>query len=145
MQGSRRVAVLVACSISALALLAPGADAARFGQRTLRQGMHGSDVRALQRYLTRVGHRTTADGEFGRRTARAQKGFEGDEGRRPDGVVTRSDARLLRRRAKEASTSEEPATPETPGDQATLTPDGLAVAPASAPPEVKAVIRAANR
>ena len=145
MQGSRRVAVLVACSISALALLAPTADAARFGRRTLRQGMHGSDVRTLQRYLTRVGHRATADGEFGRRTARAEKGFERDEGRRPDGVVTRSDARLLKRRVKQAMRSEEPAPTTTPTEKATLTSDGLAVPPASAPPEVQAVIEAGNR
>src|ERR671924_1089905 len=103
MHGSRRLAAAVACSSAALALLAPSADAARFGERTLRKGMHGSDVKKLQRYLTRVGHRTTADGEFGGRTARSVKAFESEEGRRVNGIVTRSDARLLRRRAKEAS------------------------------------------
>jgi len=44
--------------------------------RTLERGMHGSDVKRLQRYLTRAGHRTRADGEFGRRTARALKATE---------------------------------------------------------------------
>src|SRR6266480_7276817 len=107
--------------------------------------MSGSDVRTLQRYLTRVGHRATADGEFGRRTASAEKGFERDEGRRPDGVVSRSDARLLKRRVKQAMRSEEPTPTTTPTEKATLTSDGLAVPPSSAPPEVQAVIAAGNK
>jgi hypothetical protein len=143
MQGFRRLAVAVGCACGALALVAPTADAARFGTRTLRQGMHGSDVKTLQRYLTRVGHRTTADGEFGRRTARTQKAFERDEGRRANGVVTRSDARLLRRRAREATSSDQPTTTTT--EKATLTSDGLAVPPASAPLAVQSVIEAGNK
>jgi cell wall-associated NlpC family hydrolase len=134
--------MVVACLAGALMLVPASADATKFGHRTLRKGMHGSDVRTLQRYLTRVGHRATADGEFGRRTARAEKAFEREEGRRPDGVVTRSDARLLKRRARAASGSD---VPTTPTEKATLTEDGLAVAPASAPAEVQSVIAAANR
>jgi cell wall-associated NlpC family hydrolase len=144
MQGSRRLAVAVACSAGAFALIAPAADATRFGHRTLRKGMHGSDVRTLQRYLTRVGHDTDVDGEFGRGTRRSVKGFERDEGRGVNGVVTRSDARLLKRRARGASGSEVPTT-TTPTEKATLTPDGLAVPPASAPAEVQSVIAAGNK
>jgi cell wall-associated NlpC family hydrolase len=125
-------------------MAAPVAEAAKFGQRTLRKGMSGSDVKTLQRYLTRVGHRTTADGEFGRRTAISVKRFERAEDRRANGVVSRRDARLLRKRAKEASSSDEPPV-ETPTEKATLTSDGLAVPPASAPPEVQAVIEAGNK
>lgn len=144
MQGTRRLALAVACAAVALGLVAPAADAARFGHRTLRKGMHGSDVRTLQRYLTRVGHDTDVDGEFGRGTGRSVKAFERDEGRRANGVVSRSDARLLKKRARAASGSELPTT-TTPTEKATLTPDGLAVPPASAPPEVQAVIEAGNR
>src|SRR4051794_25647447 len=145
MQGSRRLAFVAACAIGALGLLAPIADAARFGHRTLRKGMHGSDVRTLQRYLTRVGHDTDVDGEFGRGTRRSVKGFERDEGRPVNGVVNRSDARLLKKRARAASGSEVPPPTTTPTEKATLTSDGLAVPPASAPPEVQAVIEAGNR
>src|SRR3954453_7288126 len=123
MQGCRRLAVAIACSASALALIAPAiADAARFGQRTLRRGMHGSDVRTLQRYLTRVGRRAAVDGEFGRRTARSVRRWEADKGRPVDGVVTRSDARVLRRQARDASSSGQSPTPPAT-EQATLSPD----------------------
>ena len=141
MQGSRRLAMAISAA-SALALLAPStADAVRFGHRTLRRGMHGSDVRTLQRYLTRVGHRAAVDGEFGRRTQRSVRGWERDAHRRVDGIVTPADARALRRRARRATNTTDPQ----PTERATLTPDGLAVPPASAPPEVQAVIDAGNR
>jgi hypothetical protein len=143
MQGSRRLAVVVACCVAALGTAVPSADAARFGKRTLRKGMHGSDVKTLQRSLTRVGQETDVDGEFGRGTKRSVKRFERDEGRRANGVVSRSDARLLRKRARAASGSDVPAT--NPTEKATLTSDGLAVPPASAPPEIQAVIEAGNR
>src|ERR687889_2071160 len=79
-----------------LAFLVPAASAeARYAARTLTVGSHGSDVKQLQRYLTRVGLRTSADGNYGRGTARKVKSFEREQGRRADGRATRSDQRLL--------------------------------------------------
>ena len=92
----RRRAVLPGLALASMLILAPAADAARFGSRTLRQGMSGSDVKTLQRYLDRVGQETTVDGEFGRGTARSVRGFEAEAGREVDAVVTKSDARALK-------------------------------------------------
>ena len=121
--------------------VAPAADAARFGSRTLKQGMEGSDVKTLQRLLTKAGHRTTRDGNFGRGTTRSVKSFERKQKLRRNGVVTRSDARKIRQvaAAKEVET-----TAPSP-DKARLGRNGLAIAPASAPERVKQVIAAANQ
>ena len=136
---------LLVCAV--LLVVPVDADAARYGERKLKQGMHGSDVKKLQRYLTRAGYATTADGAFGPRTKRSVRRFERDEERRVNGVVTRPDARALRVVVKQARAEEpvEEAPTEVPGEKATLTSDGLAIAPASAPAEVKAVIAAGNK
>jgi cell wall-associated NlpC family hydrolase len=133
-----------ACAALACAALVTAdiAEAARFGTRTLREGMSGKDVRTLQRQLTRAGIRTSVDGRFGPRTERSVRRFERAQERRADGVVSRSDARLLMRVAK--TREAEPPAPA-PGGEAALTNDGLAVPPAGAPPEVVAAIEAGNR
>jgi hypothetical protein len=141
-----RRAVPAVLALACSGLLPSVAEAARFGSRTLRQGMTGSDVKTLQHYLDRVGHDTAADGHFGRGTARSVRSFERSAGRRADAVVTRSDARALRARARSAQ-AEVPAVavpPAPPGATATLTPSGLAVAPADAPEAVKRIIAAGN-
>ncbi|HLM25498.1 MAG TPA: peptidoglycan-binding protein [Thermoleophilaceae bacterium] len=135
--------IRLALAVGALLALtvAPAAHAAPYGSRTLKQGMKGSDVKTLQRYLTRAGHRTTRDGHFGRGTTRSVKRFEREEDLRVNGVVTRPDARRIKRAA--ASATPEDTAPS--AERARLGRNGLAVAPTSAPERVKQVIAAANR
>ena len=140
----RRRASLPGLALASVLILAPAAEAAKFGSRTLRQGMSGSDVKTLQRYLDRIGHETTADGQFGRRTARSVRSFEAEADRKVDAIVTRSDARALKAEVKSSSTETETTTTAPATGKATLTADGLAVAPADAPEEVKAIIAAGN-
>jgi peptidoglycan hydrolase-like protein with peptidoglycan-binding domain len=140
----RKLTVPALCALTLLAV--PAAADARFGERTLRTGMSGSDVRALQRYLDRVDIPTDVDGQFGPSTAASVREFEAEEGRRANGVATRYEQRLVRKRAS-AAVDEPDAEPveEAPGSEATLTASGLAVPPADAPQEVKDIIRAGNR
>jgi len=128
-------------AVAALSLI-PAADAvaASYGSRTLRQGTSGSDVKRLQRYLDRAGYETVADGQFGPATATSVRSFELDEDRSPNARVTRFEQRLVRSRAVA------PAEPESElaTEEAYIGDDGLAVAPASAPQEVKDIIEAGN-
>lgn len=158
-----------------VALLVPSQAPAKkrtwqLGERTLKQGHKGNDVRAVQRYLARVGIDTGVDGIFGSATGKAVRTFEAAQRRSVDGQLTRSDATALKdvalnggavaavaanggaapRSVKLAlPTPEPPASPPAlalgPGMVATVGSDGLAVAPAGAPPEVQAVIEAGNR
>jgi len=123
-------------------MLAVAGDAhAAFGDRALRRGMHGHDVRVLQSWLTKVGVRTGVDGHFGRRTRRSVRRYERREHHRIDGRVSRTQARGLRRRVERAAAV---ATP--PTGSAVLATDGrTAIAPAGAPPAVVGAIAAANR
>jgi peptidoglycan hydrolase-like protein with peptidoglycan-binding domain len=127
-------------AVAAFALMpAGGAAAAPYASRTLEQGTSGSDVKTLQRYLDDAGYETTPDGAFGPATARSLRSFESAEQRSPDGVATRYEQRLVRDRAGEEADVAEPAT-----EEAYIGDDGLAVAPASAPEEVRAIIEAGN-
>ncbi len=138
---ARTIRLAVVLGALAAFMVAPTADAARYGSRTLKQGMKGGDVKTLQRYLTKAGYRTSRDGHFGRGTKRNVKRFERKRRWRRNGVVTRREARTLRRVAANASQVE--TTPS--ADKATLGRDGLAIAPASAPERVKQVIAAGNK
>ena len=55
----------LAVGFAAFGLLLPATAYADFGDRPLRQGSRGHDVRVLQDFLTRVGLTTTVDGQFG--------------------------------------------------------------------------------
>jgi hypothetical protein len=114
--------------------------------------MRGTDVRVLQDFLTKVGVRTTVDGQYGPGTARRVRTWERKSSLQVDGRVTRNDAAILRGQVNTgggalqgsggAGTEQTTAAPV--GESATIGPDGRAVAPASAPPAVQQVIAAAN-
>ncbi len=151
------------CVIAAVALLlstvAPATAVAHhngkrnqhLGDRSLKPGHRGQDVRVAQRYLTLAGFATHVDGHYGGGTARSVRGFEGSIERRPNGILTKYEAKLLRQvvaeRAEQrqaSATAPAPTAPTAPGEKAQLTPAGQAIAPASAPDEVKRIIAAAN-
>src|SRR4051794_4774860 len=148
----------VLCAVVAVA--PASAEARAFGSRTLKRGSVGSDVKTLQRFLTRVGFRTSADGIFGNGTYRTVRSWESAAERRVDGRVTRRDARVLRRAAASVvpiapATPPEPAAPKAvppapggtalaPGAPATGNADGTAPPPASAPAVVQQIILAGN-
>jgi cell wall-associated NlpC family hydrolase len=137
----RTLPVLVAAALSLT--VSAEAVAAGYATRTLRQGSSGSDVRALQRYLDAAGYDTTADGQFGPATRRSVMSFESAEQRRVNGSASRAEQRMVRARASVSGDADAPA--EAPAtEKAYLGSDGLAVAPTSAPEEVKAIIAAGN-
>jgi cell wall-associated NlpC family hydrolase len=136
---------LPALAGAALAAVVPAADAlaAPYAARTLREGSSGGDVRALQRYLDGAGHATDVDGQFGPATASSVRDFEAEEGRRENGVASRSEQRLVRRIAAQGS-AEPPEDYTEPTAEGSVGADGLAVPPADAPPEVVSIIEAGN-
>jgi peptidoglycan hydrolase-like protein with peptidoglycan-binding domain len=135
---------LLALAVTALSLSATTtALAAGYATRTLKQGSSGSDVRALQRYLDEAGYGTAADGQFGPATRRSVMAFESAEQRRVNGRASRGEQRMVKARAVAAgSGDEEP--PAEPTEKAHIGSDGLAVAPSSAPDEVRSIIEAGN-
>lgn len=148
--------VLLASALLTLPLSAPAVADAQLGDKTLRKGDSGADVKELQRELRAAGYRTAVDGEFGNDTVKRVRAFEGNEQLAVDGKVTEADAQKLQEVTARGENGEEelptggsaPTKEETtktaPGEKATLGPDGLAVAPAGAPEEVKKAIAAGN-
>ena len=138
--------------MSALISVAETAQAAprSFGSRPLAKPMRGPDVKVLQQLLTRWGLPTEIDGQFGRHTKLRVRSWERNSGRRIDGRVSRADAAALsaaveRGERLPGSMPEPDVTTDTaPTEKATIGPDGLAIAPASAPAEVQAIIAAGN-
>jgi peptidoglycan hydrolase-like protein with peptidoglycan-binding domain len=62
--------------VAAFTVPAAAASARSLGSRTLREGMSGPDVKALQHDLTQSGFKVPADGSFGPITARTVRSFE---------------------------------------------------------------------
>jgi cell wall-associated NlpC family hydrolase len=140
----------LAAALAAALVLPAVASAAPYGSRTLGVGAHGADVKKLQRYLGSAGHRVVRDGEFGPRTLRALRATEGERELTADGVATAREQRAIRLAVRVIGTGGAayvaPPPPEkvVPGARGSVTAEGFAVAPASAPEVVKDVIAAGN-
>lgn len=163
----------LAVSGAALAVPAPGplvavvgspvasavaATPSTLGSRGLRHGVRGRDVRELQRLLNRAGFRTPITGTYARHTVRSVQAFQRAAGLDPSGVAGRRTITALRAAASSGgaapiavppeTTTASPAAaagaPRTPAQVATITAEGLAVAPAGAPQAVVDLIAAGN-
>src|SRR3954453_10586928 len=93
---ARSMRACVALGAATAVLLAPAAAEAGYAQRTLAQGDHGRDVKLFQKYLSKAGYRTTADGRFGSGTKKALRRFERAASRKVDGRASRPDQRVVR-------------------------------------------------
>jgi peptidoglycan hydrolase-like protein with peptidoglycan-binding domain len=112
----------------------------------VKRGMSGHDIRVLQDFLRRAGFKVSVDGEFGDSTEKAVEKFETAQARTVDGIVDAADIDALRTLAGEADPGAGTMpTQLAPGDRAQIGPDGLAIAPASAAPQVQAIIAAGNQ
>ena len=156
----RALTLTAACALGLallVSLLGAAVADARLGQRTLREGDRGKDVRALQQLLARAGFPGRVTGRFDHRTWVAMRTVERELRLRVDGVVTGRDVRRIERVLQPSDGSggfsadskpSQRATPEqreAPGSRAVLTADGTAIPPADAPQVVKDVIEAGNR
>jgi hypothetical protein len=151
----RTLAVGLAVAGATLPAAPASAHSRPFGYRALKMGSHGHDVRVLQGFLTKVGVKTVVDGQFGRITRSHVNTWESKSSLRVNGYMSRRDAAILRGQVKAGKSVVDfqpdpggiraPVPPVAPGAKAALGAGGLAVAPASAPPAVKAVIAAANQ
>ena len=117
------------------------------GDRVLRKGMRGQDVRVLQDYLNRAGFSTSIDGQFGPTTLRLVKRFQTTQELTANGVVEAKTVEALRRIGDADSAGGanfDVSTVAAPVGRAKLLANGLAVPPSDAPQAVKDVIEAGN-
>jgi hypothetical protein len=114
-------------------------DSKHLGDRWLRQGMTGHDVRVLQQYLGFAGFRTHITGSFDTSTTRSVIAFQRKHKLSDDGVVTADVASSLRKAVAAAVNANRP------HGTTRINGDGTATAPAGAPPQVLAAVAAANR
>jgi len=76
-----------------------------FGSRVLQPGTKGKDVRYLQRALTRLGVTTAVDGAYGKGTMKSVEALESQVGWPVNGVVSRKDAKRIRKLVVKRSVS----------------------------------------
>lgn len=72
----------------------------KFGSRKLRFRNRGRDVKGLQGHLSKLGIPTGRDGVFGLQTHRNVKALERARGWKPNGRVSRKEAKKMKRMAK---------------------------------------------
>jgi len=70
--------------------------ARQLGKHRLKRGARGDEVRVLQMWLSELGYQVRVNGRYDRRTERAVKRFQSDEGMDGDGVAGRSTIATLR-------------------------------------------------
>ena len=152
--GAKTVAALRAAASGGTAGVTGGvsrstASRASLGRRIpVKKGMRGHDIRVLQDLLGNAGFtEVTVDGVFGSDTYDAVKAFEQRAGRPVDGQMDAGDIEALRTAAAAGPPPETtPVAAAAPaGPTATIGPDGKAVAPAGAPPQVQQIIAAGNQ
>jgi peptidoglycan hydrolase-like protein with peptidoglycan-binding domain len=114
-------------------------SSAQLGDRTLRLGMTGNDVRQLQLDLNAAGYATSADGQFGQLTKQSVIAFQRAHNLAATGTVTTAVIQALQTAISQIDNA--PAPPA----KARLNPDGTVTAPANAPAAVREVIAAANQ
>ncbi len=117
---------------------ASGECCQHMGDRVLREGDRGHDVRVLQDFLTRAGYPTTVDGDFGPATKQSVVSFQQAHHFTPDGVVTIPVEKALRTAVAAADSGG-------PVGRVQINSDGTATAPSGAPSAVRSVVSAANR
>lgn len=113
-------------------------DSRHLGDRVLREGMSGHDVRVLQAYLSFAGFGTMVDGSFGPATLQSVMAFERQQGLQANGIVSIGLSEKLRQVVAQVAAAP-------PTGKTRINPDGTATAPAGAPIVVQEVVAAANQ
>jgi septal ring factor EnvC (AmiA/AmiB activator) len=108
----RRIPFLIAALTAFLLTAAPAL--ADLGDRQLRTGLEGTDVRELQTLLAQLGYTQPVTGYYGPLTAAAVRVWERQAGERADGVVDPDQAKRMRRWAEQRLKANGGTTPSAP-------------------------------